>query len=67
MSLALHTCSKLKSFDYGVITIEFMNCLPTKFNGNMLFELPPFCHPLGHLKQLQGMDRKYNGHAWCKL
>jgi hypothetical protein len=22
---------------------------------------------LGHFKQLQGMDKKYNGHAWCKL
>jgi hypothetical protein len=67
MSLAPDTCFKLKSFDYGVITIEFMNCLPTKFNGNMLFELPPFHHPLGHFRQLQGMDKKYNGHAWCKL
>jgi hypothetical protein len=57
----------LKSFDYDVITIEFVNCLPTKFNGDILFELPPLHHLLGHSKQLQGMDKKYNGHVWCKL
>jgi hypothetical protein len=39
MSLTPHTCSKLKSFDYGAIKIEFVNCLPTKFNGDILFEL----------------------------
>ncbi len=67
MSLTPHASSKLKSFNYNAITIEFMNCLPTKFNGDILFELPAMCHPLGHSRQLQGMDRKYNGHVWCKL
>jgi hypothetical protein len=27
--LTLHACSKLKSFDYDAITIEFINCLAT--------------------------------------
>jgi hypothetical protein len=67
MSLTSHASSKLKSLDYSAITIEFVNCLPTKFTSDILFELPPMCHPLGHSRQLQGMDRKYNGHAWCKL
>ncbi len=62
MSLALHASSKLKSLNYGTITIEFVNCFPTKFNGDILFELP-----LGHFTQLQGMDKKYNGHVWYKL
>ncbi len=47
MSLTLHACSELKSLDYDAITIEFVNCLPTKFNGDILFELPPIRHPLG--------------------
>jgi hypothetical protein len=66
MSLTSHISSELKSLDYDVITIEFVNCFPTKFNGD-LFELPPLHHSLGHSDQLQGMDKKYNGHTWCKL
>jgi hypothetical protein len=67
MSLTSHTSFELKSLDYDAITIKFVNCLPTKFNGDILIELPLVNHPFGHLEQLQGMDRKYNGHAWCKL
>jgi hypothetical protein len=67
MSLTSQVFSKLKSLNYNAITIEFVNYLPTKFDGDILFEIPPICHPLGHSGQLQGMDRKYNGHVWCKL
>ncbi len=67
MSLTPQACSELKSLDYGAIIIEFVNCLPTKFNGDILFELPLICHPLGHFGQLQGMDKKFDGHVWCKL
>jgi hypothetical protein len=49
------------------IIIEFVNCLPTKFNGDILFELSPIRHPFGHFEQLQGILKKSNGHAWCKL
>ncbi len=67
MSLSSQVFSKLKSLNYNAITIEFVNYLPTKFDGDILFQIPPICHPLGHFGQLQGMDRKYNGHVWCKL
>ncbi len=50
MSLTPQACSELKSLEYGAIIIEFVNCLPIKFNGDVLFELPPICHPLGHFK-----------------
>ncbi len=36
MSLISHTCFELKSLDYGAIIIEFVNCLPTKFNGDII-------------------------------
>jgi hypothetical protein len=36
-------------------------------NGDILFELLPIHHPLGHFGQLQGMNKKYDGHVWCKL
>jgi hypothetical protein len=63
MFLALHTCFELYSLDYEAIIIEFMNCLPPKFNGDILFELLLIRHPLGHFGQLQGMDIKYDGHV----
>jgi hypothetical protein len=62
MFMTSHACSTLKSFDYGAITIEFVNCLPTK-----LFKLPHVHHQLGQIKQLQSMDKKFDGHVWCKL
>jgi hypothetical protein len=53
MFLTPYACFELKFFDYSVITIEFMNCFPTKFNGEIIFELLPIHHPLGHSRQLQ--------------
>jgi hypothetical protein len=67
MSLILHICFELKSLNYEVITIELVNYLPIKFNGDILFELPHVYHPLGQPKKLQGMDKKIDGHVWCKL
>jgi len=34
MSLTPRTCFELKSHDYMAIIIEFVNYLPTKFNGD---------------------------------
>jgi hypothetical protein len=67
MSLTPHISFELKSLHYGAITIEFANCFHTKFNGDILFQLPFVHHSLGQFGQLKGMDRKYNNHAWCKL
>jgi hypothetical protein len=67
MSLTPHVCYELKSLDYEAIIIEFANCLLIKFNGDILFKFPHVHHPLGQSKQLQSMDRKFNGHVWCKL
>ncbi len=62
-----HTCFELKSFDYMAIIIEFVNCLPIKINGDILFERLFVYRPLRHSRQLQGMDKKFDSHAWCKL
>jgi hypothetical protein len=67
MFLIPHICSELKSLSWKTITFEFVNCLPTKFNGDILFELPPICHPLGQSRQLQGMDIKFDGHVVHKF
>jgi hypothetical protein len=47
--------------------IEVINFLPTKFDSDMLFELPLVCKPMGVSKQMQGMEKKYDDHAWCKV
>jgi hypothetical protein len=57
----------LKSLDCGAIRIEFVNNLPTTFNGDILFELSLIRYPLRHFEQLQGMDKNFNRHVWCKL
>jgi hypothetical protein len=58
MSLTSHASFKLNSLDYGAITIECVNCLPTKFNSVILFELRHVRHPLGHFEQLQRYGQK---------
>jgi hypothetical protein len=63
MFLTPHARFELKSLEYGAITIELVNYLPTKFDGDILFELHLVSHLLGHFRQLQGMNRKYNGHV----
>jgi hypothetical protein len=40
----LHVLNELRSLDYGTMKIESVSCLPTKFNGDIFFELPPICH-----------------------
>jgi hypothetical protein len=43
--------------------------LPPVFNGDVIFELPP-CRSSSSssaAKNLEGMDKRYDGHPWCKL
>jgi hypothetical protein len=37
------------------------------FNGDILFELPPLSPSNPSSTQMQGMDKKYDGHAWSKV
>jgi len=37
------------------------------FNGDVLFELPPIINFDNHFGQMQGIDKKHDGHAWCKV
>jgi hypothetical protein len=67
MSFAAHFSSKLKDLNYDNFHIENVRYILTTFNGDVLFELHPVVHLNGHDGQMQGMDRKYDGHAWCKV
>ncbi len=37
------------------------------FDGDVLFELSPMFLTAHNPSQMQGMDKKYDGHVWCKL
>jgi hypothetical protein len=41
--------------------------LPTTFNGDILLELLPLPPSNPSSTQMQGMDKKYDGHAWSKV
>jgi hypothetical protein len=51
------------SLDYVTMRTEAVNFLLMKFDVDVSFELPPIYKPMGVSKHMQGMDRKYDGHA----
>ncbi len=67
MSLIAHASSKLRDLNYNSFCIEIVPCIPTTFNGDVLFELPPLVSLDGHSNQMQGMDRKHDGHVLYKV
>ncbi len=67
MSLVVHANSELRDLNYDSFNIEIVPCILTTFNGDVLFELPSLVSPYGHSSQMQGMDRKHDGHVWYKV
>jgi hypothetical protein len=67
MSQIRHTSNELRSLDYVTMKIEAINFLPMKFDDDVMFELPPLYKPMGVSKQMQGIDKKYDNHTWCKV
>jgi hypothetical protein len=67
MVLLGHTSNKLQNLDYDKIPFQKVQFLSITFNGDVLFKLPLFFPTLHMPLQMQGMDRKYNGHTWCKV
>ncbi len=59
--------NKLKTLNYDTINIQNVFCLLMNFDEDIIFELSLLHQPIGHLDQMQGMDRKYNDYAWCKV
>jgi hypothetical protein len=41
MTLTLNISNKLKTLIYDIMNIQKVLCLPTRFYGDILFELPP--------------------------
>jgi hypothetical protein len=58
----------LSHINFDVIRIQQVDYLPPCYNGDVIFEFPPVGDH-GHntkAKQLRGMDRRYDGHAWSR-
>ena len=59
--------SEFRAADLGSFEHKTMKYLPSQFNGNAIFELPPLHAPkLGGKGRLEGMDRRYDGHCWTE-
>ncbi len=67
MSIVPHSSNKLRSLDYNKIKVQYVSFLPITFNDNIIFEQPPIYLPTNHFGQMQSIDRKYDGHVWCKV
>jgi len=67
MVLPRQTFNELWTLDYDNIPLWKVQLLPIVFDGDFLFELPPIHLNVHNPCQMQGMDKKYNGHAWSKL
>ena len=57
----------LKNMDYASVPHRTVDFLPSIYNGDVIFELPPLAGGASSSKarNLQGMDKKYDGHCWC--
>ena len=59
--------NKLKNVDLATFPHQKLNYLPTKYNGNIVFELPPLSTvKSGGAAMLEGMDRRRDEHAWTE-
>ena len=58
----------LSRLDYDSIPAYAMQTLPPKFNGDVIFELPPVLssHMSTYAKGMSGMDKRHDGHVWSK-
>jgi hypothetical protein len=67
MVLLGHTFDKLQNLDYNKIPLQKIHFLLIAFDGDVFFELPLVFLIVHRPSQMQGMDRKYDGHVWCKV
>jgi hypothetical protein len=59
--------SDLASIDFDSIEVRDVKYLPSSFDGDILFVLPPvpFGVPSAYGRSMDGMDKMCDGHPWC--
>ena len=58
----------MAQIDFDAIEYQKVQFLPPTFDGDVVFELPP-CRGSVHsssAKSMEGMDKRYDGHAWTR-
>ena len=58
--------SELRQVDYDKVPARMVQFLPSQFGGDILFELPPPISCGGLAGLMQGMNKRHDGHPWCK-
>ena len=58
----------LKKLDYDSLQTVHAKFLPPRFDGDVMFVLPPINNLALYTKakSMDGMDKRYNGHVWTK-
>lgn len=68
MSCALHTTFELCFLDYNRYLIQKLPFVPIKFNSDVFSWTSSTWEPgRENLGQMQGMDKKFDSHAWRKV
>ena len=61
--------SNLAFFDFNKINIKEAKYQSTKFSGNVIFELLALPTKVlsTYKRSMDGMDKQYNSHCWCRI
>ena len=61
--------NELSAMDLNIVKKPRVPFLPVVYSGDVIFELPPYHSSLSSLaaRNLEGMDKRYDGHPWCKV
>ena len=62
-----NTKNVLKNMDYASVPHRIVDFLPFIYDSDIIFELPPLATGASSskAKNLEGIDKKYDGHCWC--
>ena len=64
----LGSTNEVRNLDYESINVTHVVFLPQQYDGNVVFEFPPAISVPGDVaSQMEGMERKHDGHPWCKI
>jgi hypothetical protein len=61
--------NELSTMDLSIMKHQRVSFLPAVFDGDIIFEIPP-CRSNSSssaARSLEGMDKRYDGHPWCRL
>ena len=59
--------NKLATLDYNKILYHKVQYLPSLYDGNVIFELPPSSISASTSENIMNcMDKRFDGHAWCR-